>query len=122
MPSIGQFNFTGWRGRMQPSNRVIDVLPASPGIDGSVATLGGWRADVVEIVATEDVPSLTLVIGRINGYRNLEGAAVAVVDPLGITWSQVFVLRAKSVYDLLITGGYRVTTTWSLLPQSAPPP
>lgn len=122
MPSIGQFNFTGWRGRIRPSNRVIDVMTPAVGVDGNIATIGGWRAAATTIVTTVDVQALNLVIQAINGYRNTEGTLVAVVDPFGITWSSVFVQSAISDYDLLVTGGFRVTTSWTLVPQSAQPP
>jgi len=121
MPSIGQFNFTGWRGRIRPANRNIDLFTAPTGIDGSVATLGGYRSDVAEIIATRDVASLALVTQAVNQYRALEGTAATVIDPFGITWSAVFVVRVITDYDQLITGGFRITSQWALLPQSTQP-
>lgn len=122
MPSIGNFQVLAFRGRLFPAVPAIDVEDAAPGVDGHVASIGAWRAPISDIITTVDLPTFALVVQAVNGYRNIVGTSVTVVDQFDTTWSAVFVQTVQSEYSKIVTGSYRLTATWRLVPQSSIPP
>jgi len=122
MATIGSYTVTGWQGRLRPANQRIAILDSMPGVDGSVATLGSWRADPTEIITRTDVATINQAIDLVNGYRQLTGSSVNVVDQFGVPWSQVFIAATPICdYDMLINTRYRVTARWLMVVQSSDP-
>lgn len=119
MATIGSFSFTGWQGRLRQASQRITLMDSMPGVDGSVATLGSWRADPVGIVTRVDVSTLSEAMRNIREYRYLGGKNTTVVDQFGATWPAVFqAMTPDSEYDMLIGGKYRITTRWMMVVQS----
>lgn len=122
MPSIAGYSVTGWRGRIRPAVQTVDLEPAQPGVDGHVASVGAYRAEPVEIITAVDLNDLETTTTMINNYRRLVGTSVTVIDPYPISWPGVFIANMVPDWDKLISGGYRLTATWTLVPQSVNPP
>lgn len=122
MPTIDSYTVTGWQGRLRPSMQRITLLDSMPGVDGSVATLGSWRAEATQIITRVDVATFSAVVSTVNAYRRLGGTSVYVVDQFGSGWASVFqAMTPDSDYDMLINGKYRITTRWLMVTQSVDP-
>lgn len=117
--TIGTFSgFTSWQGKLPDAQRRTALLPSQAGIDGTEVARDAYGVGAVTISTAIDVPTLSQAATLINAYRKLMDATtgVIVVEPVGWTWDGVIVLGVSSLVDRTVTGQYRISTTWRMLP------
>jgi hypothetical protein len=107
---------------MRPARRRSAILPAQAGFDGHDVLRDGWSTDPVAIITTIDL-SASLAYTRAEQFRRLMSltTGVLVTDPLGLQWPNCIILDVVTTFDMTVTGTYRLTSTWSLLPATTLP-
>jgi hypothetical protein len=116
MASIGGIAVTTWSGRIIDASREVGLLTPEPGVDGHALALDAWRANAAEITTSTDYATLFTARAAGEACRKLHGYSVSCEDPLGKTWENIIVMRVEYQLDLILTGKYRLTVRWKLLP------
>lgn len=119
MPSIGGFAVTAWpRGRLELSSLQVATLDPWPGNLGVAFAIGAHQSEEVDVETGVDVSnSRSQAEGLEQSYKRLEATGVIVIDSVGKTWSQVMVVRVRTVIAWnLATGKWRLSAAWRLRP------
>lgn len=118
MPSIGNFGFTTFQGRMMPARRLVGLVEPAVGVDGYAVALGAWRNDPVTVRGILNVTSIAQAEGLREQYRGAIASVVSVSDQFGVTWPNVIIMEVSAEYSFTLFGLIRLQSTWKLLNQT----
>jgi hypothetical protein len=116
-PSIGTWEFIGWRGRiLRPRRRPIQV-PSEPGEDGDVVlTATGKRQEISTIITTHKVAEVDQA-DELADLDDMPDSVVTVTTPTGMVYADTIVMDCDAEPSFLVgdASNVLITTTWKLL-------
>jgi hypothetical protein len=118
MASIGGSSVTAWPSGNLATGAVRPEVETyiRDGVPDRGLVVSPNRGRPVDVTTITDVADASAATSLVTTFLNKVGTSVTVVDQFGITWADTQVLDSSSSYGAKATGGYRVTTAWSLLP------